>query len=102
MNTKFGKKALQCKNSHNCKNVCPIIAGSFSFPPADDGDIDSAEFRMTVRVPVTDRSLQGILQVIPLQLLSYHMGVALGRSIDNPRQNANRNTAVGKHRVAAS
>ena len=29
--TKFGKKALQCKSSHNCKNVCPIKAGSFSF-----------------------------------------------------------------------
>ena len=43
-----------------------------------------------MRVPVTDRSLQGILHVIPLQLLSYHMGVALGKSIDNLRPNVNR------------
>ena len=62
---------------------------SFSFPSADDGDIDSGEFT-TVRVPVTDRSLQGILHVIPLQLLSYHMGVALGKSIDNLRPSVNR------------
>ena len=40
---------------------------------------------MTMRVPVTDKSLQGILNVIPLQLLSYHMGVKLGKNIDIPR-----------------
>ena len=50
--------------------------------PSDDTDIDSAEF-MTVRVPVTDRALQGIVNVIPLQLLSYHMGVKLGKNIDS-------------------
>ena len=52
--------------------------------PTDDNDIDSNEF-MTVRVPVTDRALQGIVNVIPLQLLSYHMGVKLGKNIDIPR-----------------
>ena len=72
--------------------VCPPF-------PADDGDIDSAEFT-TVRVPVTDRSLQGILHVVPLQLLSYHMGVRLGKSIDNPRPNVIR--AAGGNQVASS
>ena len=52
--------------------------------PSDDADIDSAEF-MTVRVPVTDRALQGIVNVISLQLLSYHMGVKLGRNVDSPQ-----------------
>ena len=50
----------------------------------DDNEIDSTKF-MTMRVPVTDKSLQGILNVIPLQLLSYHMGVKLGKNIDIPR-----------------
>ena len=58
----------------------------------DDNEIDSTKF-MTMRVPVTDKSLQGILNVIPLQLLSYHMGVKLGKNIDIPR-NVNGATAV--------
>ncbi len=52
-----------------------------------DADIDDARFR-TVRVPVTDRSQQGILNIIPLQLLAYHMGVALNRNVDQDRSPA--------------
>ncbi|NCX05864.1 MAG: SIS domain-containing protein, partial [Actinobacteria bacterium] len=36
-------------------------------------------------VPRTHELLQPILNVIPLQLLSYHAAVALGRDVDKPR-----------------
>ena len=36
-------------------------------------------------VPRTHELLQPILNVIPLQLLSYHVAVALGRDVDKPR-----------------
>jgi glucosamine--fructose-6-phosphate aminotransferase (isomerizing) len=38
-----------------------------------------------LEVPQTHELLQPILNVIPLQLLSYHMAVALGRDVDKPR-----------------
>ncbi|KRO60462.1 MAG: hypothetical protein ABR82_01440 [Verrucomicrobia subdivision 6 bacterium BACL9 MAG-120507-bin52] len=36
-------------------------------------------------VPKTHELLQPILNVIPLQLFSYHTAVALGRDVDKPR-----------------
>lgn len=36
-------------------------------------------------VPKTLELLQPILNAIPLQLLSYHTAVALGRDVDKPR-----------------
>ena len=38
-----------------------------------------------LEVPQTHELLQPILNVIPLQLLSYHIAVALGRDVDKPR-----------------
>jgi glucosamine--fructose-6-phosphate aminotransferase (isomerizing) len=38
-----------------------------------------------IEAPQTHELLQPILNVIPLQLLSYHMAVALGRDVDKPR-----------------
>lgn len=38
-----------------------------------------------IEVPKTIELLQPILNVIPLQLLSYHTAVALGRDVDKPR-----------------
>jgi glucosamine--fructose-6-phosphate aminotransferase (isomerizing) len=38
-----------------------------------------------LEAPKTHELLQPILNVIPLQLLSYHMAVALGRDVDKPR-----------------
>lgn len=38
-----------------------------------------------LEVPQTHELLQPILNVIPLQLLSYHTAVALGRDVDKPR-----------------
>lgn len=49
----------------------------------DDGISDSS-FK-TIRVPKIVDSLQGILAVIPLQLLSYHLAVLEGIDVDFPR-----------------
>lgn len=38
-----------------------------------------------IHVPRTVDMLQPILNIIPLQLLSYHAAVALGRDVDKPR-----------------
>ena len=38
-----------------------------------------------VEVPRTIDCLSPILTVIPLQLLAYHLAVALGRDVDKPR-----------------
>ena len=39
----------------------------------------------TLRVPKTVDCLQGILNIIPMQLLSYHLAVKLGHNVDQPR-----------------
>jgi hypothetical protein len=39
----------------------------------------------TIRVPKTIDCLQGLLNIIPLQLLSYHLAVNIGADVDFPR-----------------
>lgn len=39
----------------------------------------------TIRVPKTVDCLQGLLNIIPLQLLSYHLAVRNGFDVDFPR-----------------
>lgn len=39
----------------------------------------------TIRVPETTDCLQGILNIIPLQLLSYHLAIKNGFDVDFPR-----------------
>ena len=39
----------------------------------------------TIRVPKTVDCLQGILNIIPLQLLSYHLAIKNGFDVDFPR-----------------
>lgn len=51
-------------------------------------DDDSSEFLKhvkTIRVPKTIDCLQGLLNIIPLQLLSYHLAVKNGFDVDFPR-----------------
>jgi glucosamine--fructose-6-phosphate aminotransferase (isomerizing) len=38
-----------------------------------------------IEVPTTIDCLSPVLTVIPLQLLAYHLAVALGRDVDKPR-----------------
>jgi len=49
-----------------------------------DSGIDDSPFR-TIRVPLTEDCLQGILTVIPLQLFSYHLAIKRGHNVDKPR-----------------
>ncbi|KAJ3129780.1 glutamine--fructose-6-phosphate transaminase (isomerizing) [Nowakowskiella sp. JEL0407] len=51
----------------------------------DDPDNDTLKNYTVVRVPKTVDALQGIINIIPLQLLSYHLAVAKGINPDYPR-----------------
>ncbi|KAJ1801379.1 glutamine--fructose-6-phosphate transaminase (isomerizing) [Coemansia sp. RSA 2399] len=50
----------------------------------NDTNIDDSE-NQTIRIPQTVDCLQGILSIIPLQLLSYHMATLNGVDVDFPR-----------------
>ncbi|XP_022193332.1 glutamine--fructose-6-phosphate aminotransferase [isomerizing] 2 isoform X2 [Nilaparvata lugens] len=52
----------------------------------EEGDIETSSFASKfVEVPHTVDCLQGILTVIPMQLLSYHIAVLKGCNVDCPR-----------------
>jgi glucosamine--fructose-6-phosphate aminotransferase (isomerizing) len=58
----------------------PVIAVSHEGDVKVKGLVDAV-----LEVPKTHELLQPILNVIPLQLFSYHTAVALGRDVDKPR-----------------
>ena len=43
----------------------------------------------TIRVPKTVDCLQGLLNIVPLQLLSYHLAIKNGFDVDFPRNLSN-------------
>ncbi|ORY92537.1 hypothetical protein BCR35DRAFT_327663 [Leucosporidium creatinivorum] len=49
-----------------------------------DKSLDAEQHRV-IRVPKTIDCLQGLLNIIPLQLLSYHVAVEKGFDVDFPR-----------------
>jgi glucosamine--fructose-6-phosphate aminotransferase (isomerizing) len=51
----------------------------------NDGDDGIKQGVKTIRVPKTVDVLQGLLNVIPLQLLSYHLAIKNGFDVDFPR-----------------
>jgi len=51
----------------------------------NDGDEGIESQYKTIRVPQTVDCLQGLLTIIPLQLLSYHLAVLHGVDVDFPR-----------------
>jgi len=53
----------------------------------EEGDTETAQWGKTgfVEVPKSVDALQGILTVIPMQLLSYHLAVLRGCNVDCPR-----------------
>ncbi|KAH7906447.1 hypothetical protein BJ138DRAFT_1137978 [Hygrophoropsis aurantiaca] len=51
----------------------------------NDGDDGIQKNVKTIRVPKTVDCLQGLLNIIPLQLLSYHLAVKNGFDVDFPR-----------------
>lgn len=51
----------------------------------NDGDDDLQSKYKTIRVPQNVDCLQGLLNIVPLQLLSYHLAVIQGVDVDFPR-----------------
>ncbi|EKC98542.1 glutamine-fructose-6-phosphate transaminase (isomerizing) [Trichosporon asahii var. asahii CBS 8904] len=51
----------------------------------NDGDTSLPESTKVVKVPATVDCLQGLLNVIPLQLISYHLATMKGIDVDFPR-----------------
>jgi len=53
---------------------------------ATEGDLEAKEVAdEIIYIPKTMELLEPLLTTIPLQLFAYHIGVALGRDIDRPR-----------------
>jgi len=51
----------------------------------NEGDTEIKAGVKTIRVPRTVDCLQGLLNIIPMQLLSYHLAVKNGFDVDFPR-----------------
>jgi glutamine---fructose-6-phosphate transaminase (isomerizing) len=51
----------------------------------NEGDEGIPRGVKTIRVPQTVDCLQGLLNIIPLQLLSYHLAINKGFDVDFPR-----------------
>ena len=51
-----------------------------------EGDVEVKELAdHVIEIPETIESLTPLLTTIPLQLLSYHIAVLLGKNVDQPR-----------------
>jgi glucosamine--fructose-6-phosphate aminotransferase (isomerizing) len=51
-----------------------------------EGDVTVKEIAdHVIEIPETDDRLVPLLSVVPLQLISYHIAVMLGRNVDQPR-----------------
>lgn len=52
----------------------------------EEGDTETAAMSSkTLAIPRTEDCLQGVLTVIPMQLLAYHLAVLRGCNVDCPR-----------------
>ena len=52
----------------------------------EDNDVETQKYAVrSLKIPHSVDCLQGILSVIPLQLLSYHIAVLRGCNVDCPR-----------------
>ncbi|MEM9399650.1 MAG: glutamine--fructose-6-phosphate transaminase (isomerizing) [Verrucomicrobiota bacterium] len=76
--------SLYEKNVNSIQEVKARNGSVISLATQGDEDIKNIS-NDVMYVPKTMEILQPILNVIPLQLLSYHMAVLLGRDVDKPR-----------------
>jgi glucosamine--fructose-6-phosphate aminotransferase (isomerizing) len=82
---------LKCMNAYqqvHARGGEPIIVCN-----EDDKDITELSHRL-IKIPRTVDCLQGILSVIPMQLLSFHIAVLRGYDVDCPRNLAKSVTVV--------
>lgn len=71
-----------------CMNALQQVLARGSSPIiiAEENDTETEKYsKRTLQIPHTVDCLQGILTVIPLQLLSYHIAVLRGCNVDCPR-----------------
>lgn len=81
-------KCLNAYQQVNARGGNPLII-------CNEDDPDTADLgKRMFKVPRTVDCLQGILSVIPLQLLSYHIAVLRGYDVDCPRNLAKSVTVV--------
>ena len=69
--------------------IFPITASNYR----TDGHAESVH----VQVPMTEECLQPIVNIVPLQLLSYHLTVLRGYNVDQPRNLAKSVTVSEEH-----
>ena len=85
MHTNKVRISISSITSH--ANICTVIARSGK--PIIICNPDDEEFKTgqaeKIEVPKTVDCLQGLLNVIPLQLMSYWLAVAEGVNVDFPR-----------------
>jgi glutamine---fructose-6-phosphate transaminase (isomerizing) len=62
---------------------------------SNEGDSNLPKTLAKVEVPRTVDALQGLLNMVPLQLLSYHLAVMHGVDVDFPRNLAKSVTVPG-------
>ncbi len=58
---------------------------------------DRQAVSVDVQVPLTEECLQPIVNIVPLQLLSYHLTVLRGYNVDQPRNLAKSVTVSEEH-----
>lgn len=81
-------KCLNAYQQVNARGGNPIII-------CNEGDNETNDLsKRLIRIPRTVDALQGILSIIPLQLLSYHVAVLRGYDVDCPRNLAKSVTVV--------
>ncbi len=69
--------------------------GGLPFLMLSEGQhLDGFPEERVMRVPATIDCLQGLVNIIPLQLLSYQIAVAKGLKVDQPRNLAKSVTVV--------
>jgi glucosamine--fructose-6-phosphate aminotransferase (isomerizing) len=51
----------------------------------DDDELIDAVADFVLRVPATEPMFTPMIDIVPLQLLAYHVARALGRNVDRPR-----------------
>lgn len=72
-------KCMNALQQVTSRKGCPIII-------CEEGDEETKAFSSRhLEIPRTVDCLQGILTVIPMQLLSYHIAVLRGCDVDCPR-----------------
>jgi glutamine---fructose-6-phosphate transaminase (isomerizing) len=85
----FANKDSTAPKVHNALNQVIARGGMSNMViVCTEGDEDMACFAdraELVQVPATVDCLQCILSIIPMQLFSYHLAVARGHNVDNPR-----------------